>query len=104
MHLSIYKTIKSERLKLKRSPVWLAFFILPIISAFFGTFNFWANQGLLKNEWYSLWSQHTLFLCYIFMPALIGTYCSYLVAAGTSEKQLEQFLDSTGFPHFLICR
>ena len=78
MHLSIYKTIKSERLKLKRSPVWLAFFILPIISAFFGTFNFWANQGLLKNEWYSLWSQHTLFLCYIFMPALIGTYCSYL--------------------------
>ncbi len=78
MHLSIYKTIQSERLKLKRSPVWLAFFILPIISAFFGTFNFWANQGLLKNEWYSLWSQHTLFLCYIFMPALIGTYCSYL--------------------------
>lgn len=78
MHLSIYKTIKSERLKLKRSPVWLAFFILPIISAFFGTFNFLANQGLLKSEWYSLWSQHTLFLCYIFMPALIGTYCSYL--------------------------
>lgn len=78
MHLSIYKTIQSERLKLKRSPVWLAFFILPIISAFFGTFNFWANQGLLKSEWYSLWSQHTLFLCYIFMPALIGTYCSYL--------------------------
>lgn len=72
------KTIRAEQLKLKRSPVWLAFFALPIISAFFGTFNYMANQGVLKSEWYSLWSQHTLFLCYLFMPALIGTYCSYL--------------------------
>lgn len=78
MNLSIMKTIKSERLKLKRSPVWLAFFILPIISAFFGTSNYMANQGVLQSEWYSLWSQHSLFLCYVFMPALIGTYCSYL--------------------------
>ena len=78
MNLSLLKTIKSERLKLKRSPVWLAFFILPVISAFFGTFNYMANQGILKSEWYSLWTQHSLFLCYVFMPALIGTYCSYL--------------------------
>ena len=78
MNLSILKTIKAEKLKLKRSPVWLAFFILPTISAFFGTCNYMANQMVLTSEWYSLWSQHTLFLCYIFMPALIGTYCSYL--------------------------
>lgn len=78
MNLSLLKTIKSEQIKLKRSPVWLAFFVLPIISAFFGTFNYVANQGVLKNEWYSLWTQHSLFLCYLFMPALIGTYCSYL--------------------------
>ncbi len=78
MNLSIIRTIKSERLKLRRSPVWLAFLILPVISAFFGTTNYMANQGVLQSEWYSLWSQHSLFLCYIFMPALIGTYCSYL--------------------------
>jgi len=78
MNLSISKTIKAERLKLKRSPVWLAFFALPLISAFFGTFNYIINQGILKSEWYSLWTQHSLFLCYLFMPALIGTYCSYL--------------------------
>lgn len=78
MNISMIRTIRSERLKLRRSPVWLAFFILPVISAFFGTFNYMANQGVLQNEWYSLWSQHSLFLCYIFMPALIGTYCSYL--------------------------
>lgn len=78
MHLSILKTIKAERIKLKGSPVWLAFFTLPAISAFFGTFNYINNQGILKSEWYSLWTQHSLFLCYLFMPALIGTYCSYL--------------------------
>ena len=78
MTLSFMKSIKAEQIKLKRSPVWLAFFILPIISAFFGTFNYMANLELLKSKWYSLWSQHTLFLCYVFMPALIGTYCSYL--------------------------
>lgn len=78
MNLSLLKTIKAERLKLKRSPVWLAFFALPVISAFFGTFNYLNNQGLLSSEWYSLWTQHSLFLCYFFMPALIGTYCSYL--------------------------
>lgn len=78
MNLSLLKTIKSEQLKLKRSPVWIAFFVLPVISAFFGTVNYMGNLGLLKNEWYSLWTQHSLFLCYFFMPALIGTYCSYL--------------------------
>lgn len=78
MNTTLYKTIRSESIKLRHSPVWLAFFLLPVISAFFGTFNYINNQGILKNEWYSLWSQHTLFLCYLFMPALIGTYCSYL--------------------------
>ncbi|MCM1121958.1 MAG: ABC transporter permease [Eubacterium sp.] len=78
MNLSLLKTMKAEHLKLRRSPVWLAFFILPVISAFFGTANYKMNQGILTSEWYSLWSQHSLFLCYIFMPALIGTYCSYL--------------------------
>lgn len=72
------KCIKAEHLKLRRSPVWLAFFLLPVLSAFFGTANYRMNQGVLKSEWYSLWSQHSLFLCYLFMPALIGTYCSYL--------------------------
>lgn len=74
----LLKTIKAERLKLKRSPVWLAFFFLPIISAFFGTNNYLMNQEILQSEWLSLWTQHSLFLCYLFMPALIGTYCSYL--------------------------
>ncbi len=75
---TIVKTIRTEHIKLRRSPVWIAFLALPMISAFFGTFNYINNLSLLKSEWFSLWSQHSLFLCYFFMPALIGTYCSYL--------------------------
>lgn len=78
MYSSFTRAIKAEHLKLKRSPVWLAFFALPVISAFFGTNNYLMNQGILQSEWFSLWSQHSLFLCFFFMPALIGTFCSYL--------------------------
>lgn len=74
----LLRTLKAEQLKLKKSPVWLAFLVLPVISAFFGTGNYLMNQEVLKSEWFSLWSQHSLFLCFIFMPALIGTFCSYL--------------------------
>ena len=72
------KTLKAERMKLRHSPVWLAFIILPIISAVMGTFNYVQNTEILKDKWYDLWSQHTLFSCYFFIPALIGVYCSYL--------------------------
>ena len=70
--------MKAENLKLKGNPVWIAFLLLPALSALIGTLNFTYNQGILSNTWNSLWSQHTLFLCYFFMPALIGTYCAYL--------------------------
>lgn len=72
------RTIRAERMKLRRSPVWLAFFVLPILPAVMGTFNYQMNIGILQNKWYSLWTQHTLFSCYFFIPAVIGVYCSYL--------------------------
>lgn len=75
----MFKLLKAERMKLKRSPVWLAFFIMPIIPAFLGTFNYMANAGILKEEWYSLWTQHTLFTDYFFLPIMIGVYCAYIM-------------------------
>ena len=86
------KAVRAERLKLKRSPVWLAFIVLPMISAFFGTCNYLLNIELLKSEWFSLWTQHSLFLCYIFMPALIGTYCSYLWRLEHTHHNWNSFL------------
>lgn len=73
-----FKCVHAETLKLKRSPVWLVFLALPVLPAIMGTFNYMNNLDMLKQEWYSLWQQHTLFSCYFFIPALIGIYCSYL--------------------------
>ena len=70
--------IPAELIKLKRTPIWIAFIILPSISALIGTFNYLGNLDLLKSSWYSLWTQHSLFFCYFFMPPLIGVYAGYL--------------------------
>jgi hypothetical protein len=43
-----------------------------------GTFNYLANKEILTQQWYSLWTQHTIFYCYFCLPALIGVYCAYL--------------------------
>lgn len=72
------RTLSAERQKLRRCPVWIAFVILPLLPAVMGTFNYSQNIGILNDEWYSLWTQHTLFYCYFFLPALIGVYCAYL--------------------------
>ena len=46
----LYKLIKAERLKLKRSPLWLAFIFMPIIPALLGTLNYKANIEVLQSE------------------------------------------------------
>lgn len=73
------KLIKAERIKLRRSPLWIAFIIVPIIPALLGTLNYAYNIEILQSEWYSLWTQHTLFTDYFFLPILIGVYCSYMM-------------------------
>lgn len=72
-----FHVLKAEQMKYKRSPVWLAFLLMPIIPAVLGTANYLANQELLQSQWYSLWTQHTLFTCYFFLPVMIGIYCAY---------------------------
>lgn len=75
----LLRLLKAERLKLKRSPVWLAFLLMPIVPALLGTLNYIGNIDILKSEWYSLWTQHTLFTCYFFLPVMVGVYCAYLM-------------------------
>jgi hypothetical protein len=73
-----FSHLPSEFIKLRRSPLWIGLIILPLVSALIGTFNYIGNIEILTYYWYSLWSQHTLFLCYFFMPALMGIYCGLL--------------------------
>lgn len=70
--------IKSENLKIRRSFIWLAFLLIPVVPAVMGAQNYLNNLGLLKSEWYSLWTQVTLFYSDFFFAPLIAIYCSYL--------------------------
>lgn len=73
-----FRVLRAEKMKLRHSPVWLAFLLLPILPAVMGTFNYIQNVEILQDQWFSLWTQHTLFTCYFFLPAILGVYCSYL--------------------------
>lgn len=69
--------VKAERMKLKRSFIWIAFFLIPVIPALMGTGNYLQNIDMLKKEWLSLWTQHTLFYSNFFYAPLIAVYCAY---------------------------
>lgn len=80
-----------EMMKLRGSIAWLPFVLLPVLSALIGTFNYWQNSDVLTDGWYSLWSQHTLFLCYFFFPASVAVACSILCRfehKGTNWNQI----------------
>lgn len=70
--------IKTEHKKLKHSHLWLVFLVIPVIPAILGTANYLNNLGLLKSEWYSLWTQLSLFYANFFYGPLIALYCSYI--------------------------
>ena len=52
------RCILAENRKLHASPIWAMFFVLPILSATYGTFNYLQNLEILTDGWYSLWTQH----------------------------------------------
>lgn len=70
--------VRAELVKLRRSPIWLVFVALPGISALIGCANYQGNLGVITPGWSNLWTQQTLFVCYFFLPALLGAGCSLL--------------------------
>lgn len=72
------RCILAENRKLHASPIWAMFFVLPILSATYGTFNYLQNLEILTDGWYSLWTQHTLFYSMLFFPSMVATYAAYL--------------------------
>ncbi|MBN6187778.1 ABC transporter permease [Aneurinibacillus sp. BA2021] len=72
------RCISAEWVKLRHSYIWMILMILPIISVLIGSANFYMNQGVLKKEWYSLWSQVGLFYGEFFFPILIAICCAYM--------------------------
>lgn len=88
----ILQLYKAEKMKLRRSPIWLVFIIVPAVPAFLGTMNYLNNIEILRSEWFSLWTQHTLFTSYFFLPILLGLYCSYLMRLEKNNRNLTKLL------------
>ena len=70
--------VKTERKKLHHSNLWVAFLVIPLLPTVMGAANYMNNLRLLKSEWYSLWTQHSLFYANFFYAPLIALYCSYI--------------------------
>lgn len=88
----LLKLIRAERMKLKRSPVWIAFILMPMVPAVLGTINYLGNIEILDSEWYSLWTQHTIFTSYFFLPIIIGIYCAYIMRLEQSNHNWNKTL------------
>lgn len=74
----IKQSISAELLKLRNSRIGLVLVVLPSISLMIGCANFYLNQGVLENGWYSLWNQVCIFYGEFFLPILIAICCSYV--------------------------
>ena len=74
----LLRCIAAENRKLRHSAIWAVFFVVPLISAVYGTFNYLRNIAVLQSEWYSLWTQHTLFYSLFFFAPMIAVYATYL--------------------------
>ncbi|MDI7816293.1 ABC transporter permease [Clostridioides difficile] len=72
------KAVLGEILKLKNSFIWYVLIALPLISVLIGCGNFYLNQGILTKQWYSLWTQVSLFYGEFFFPILIAIFCAYI--------------------------
>ncbi|NDO19336.1 ABC transporter permease [Lachnospiraceae bacterium MD329] len=94
----ILKILRADKMKLRRSPVWIAFLLVPLVPAFLGTANYLNNLELLTSEWYSLWTQHTLFTGYIFLPVILGIYCSYLMRLEHNNRNWNNVLTMPANP------
>ncbi|GGG88521.1 ABC transporter permease [Paenibacillus radicis (ex Gao et al. 2016)] len=72
------RCIQAEWLKLRHSRMWLILVVLPVFSVLIGCANYYFNQAVLQNGWYSLWTQVSLFYGQFFLPVLIAICSAYV--------------------------
>lgn len=74
----LLECVRMEQKKLRHSHLWMVFLVIPVIPAVLGAGNYLNNLELLKSEWFSLWTQYSLFYSNFFYGPLIALYCSYI--------------------------
>lgn len=88
------RSISAELLKLRHSRIGLVLAVLPVISLLIGCANYYVNQGVLQNGWYSLWTQVSLFYGEFFLPILIAICCSYICRLEHQNRNWNMVLSS----------
>lgn len=94
--------IRAEARKLRGSIIWLVFLIVPALSAVFGTFNYIQNREILHSEWYSLFTQHTLFYAIFFFSPMAGVYAAYLWRLEYAGRSLNTLMAAPVHPFCLF--
>ncbi|WP_339313460.1 ABC transporter permease [Paenibacillus sp. FSL M7-0896] len=72
------RSVAAEWPKLRRSRMGLVLVSLPVVSLMIGCANFVMNREALQGEWYSLWTQVSLFYGEFFLPILIAICCAFV--------------------------
>ena len=74
----LLQCVRMEQKKLRHSYLWLVFLVIPVIPPVMGGGNYLQNIVILEAEWYSLWTQCSLFYSIFFYAPLIALYCAYI--------------------------
>ncbi|NLY46087.1 MAG: ABC transporter permease subunit [Tissierella sp.] len=69
--------IKTEFFKMRRSGIWIPIVFIPMVSVLFGSGNYYLNREILQSQWYSLWTQVSLFYGLFFYAITIAIAASY---------------------------
>ncbi len=75
---ALWRSIRAEDSKLRGARVWAVFFLIPLLSAAYGTFSFCYNSATVTRDWNGLWGQHTLYYALFFFAPMAAIYAAWL--------------------------
>ena len=84
--------LQAENLKYRHSIWKLFFFLIPVIPCIIGSVNYYQNLEILKEGWFDLWTQHTLFYAFFFFSPLIAIASSFLWRVEHKGKNWNLFM------------
>lgn len=71
-----------EKLKLKRSKIWILYILGPLIGVMLAYTNFYNNYELFvqpgDNEWIEAWTQVAIFMGPFVLPIMVGVYAAFV--------------------------
>ncbi|MCG0050789.1 ABC transporter permease [Priestia aryabhattai] len=71
-----------EKLKLKRSKIWILYILGPLIGVMLAYTNFYNNYELFvqpgDNEWLEAWTQVAIFMGPFVLPIMVGVYAAFV--------------------------